>query len=143
MKLIRGLFLGIILTFSVFTVSGQAASLSSPATSDVLKLAKAGVGDDVLLSFVQNEKAPFRLSTDDILALKEAKVGGEVIKAMLNHDAAVTTAVTAPAQVVAPTPAPAAPTVVLDPDPTPPVVVVPSYPWYYHPWYYHRRVYVW
>jgi hypothetical protein len=145
MKLIRSLFLGIILTFSIFTVSGQAASIPSPMTGDVLKLAKSGVGDDVLLAFVQNQKGLFRLSTDDILALKDAKVGSDVIRAMLNHDVAATPAAAPPPP--APAPAPVvvqAPTVYLDPDPTPPLEIVPMYPWayprpfYHHPPY-HRR----
>lgn len=145
MKLIPAFFVGIILLFSIFPASGQATSIPSPATSDVLKLAKGGMGDDVLLGFIQNEKAPFRLATDDILALKDAKVSSEVIRAMLNHDTSMTVAAAPAAPVAAPAPAPApAQTVYLDPDPTPPVVVVPVYPWYYHrPWMYHRRAFFW
>ena len=141
MNVIRSLFLGIILIFSVFTVSGQAASVPSPMTSDVLKLAKSGVGDDVLLAFVQNQRGLFRLSTDDILTLKDAKVGSDVIRAMLNHDV-VATPVAAPPP--PPPPAPVviqAPPVYLDPNPTPPVVVVPRYPWYYERPYYHHPTY--
>ncbi len=146
MKSSRTLFLGILLAASVLGVSAQATSIPSPATSDVLKLATAGVGDDVLLGFVRNEKAPFRMSTDDILALKDAKVGNEVIKAMLTHD--VTWAPAAPQPVAqAPVAPPPPATVYLDPNPTPPVVVVPAYryyPWHHHRPYYDRRgVLIW
>ena len=79
MKLSTGLLIGFLLIFSTGYATAQSAS-ASPATNDVLKLAKGGVGDDVLLGFIQNEKALFRLSTDDILALKDAKVGSEVIR---------------------------------------------------------------
>ncbi len=136
MKLSTGLLIGFLLIFSTGYATAQSAS-ASPATNDVLKLAKGGVGDDVLLGFIQNEKALFRLSTDDILALKDAKVGSEVIKAMLNHDVAVTQTL-APA---APAPVVQAPPVVLDPNPTPSIVVVPGYGYRTYPWYYHRPYY--
>ena len=139
MKFVSCLFLGTLLAFSTLSVSGQALSVPSPATADVLKLAKGGVGDDVLMGFVQNEKALFRLSTDDILALKDSKVGSEVIKAMLNHDVAVAPSFAPAAPPPAPAPVVQAPQVLLDPNPTPPIVVVPGYPVY--PWYYHHRPY--
>jgi hypothetical protein len=60
----------------------------SKATSDVLKMAAAGIESDVLRSYVQNSKADFQLDADDVIALKEAKVDAAVIQAMLAHDAA-------------------------------------------------------
>jgi hypothetical protein len=78
----------LLLGASVCAMAQQAANQQSKATTDVIKMAAAGVGDDVLLSFVQSSKTPFGLSADDIIALKEAKVGTAVIQAMLDHDAA-------------------------------------------------------
>ncbi len=57
--------------------------------AEVVKLSKAGVGDDVVLAYVKNARAVFRLKADDILQLKDAGVSMPVITAMLNHDTAV------------------------------------------------------
>src|SRR5215471_10072807 len=43
----------------------------SPAVADVVRLAGSGVGDDVVLAFVQNSTATFHLSADDILYLRD------------------------------------------------------------------------
>ena len=74
-----------------WALTGQqsAAPRTSKATSDVLRLAAAGVGDDILLTYVQSYKSDFHLDADDIIALKGAKVGSSVVQAMLAHDAAL------------------------------------------------------
>lgn len=123
------LFWAVMLVAVTGTIAAEGTPIPSPATADVLKLAKSGVGDDIILSYVQNEKQPFHLTTDDILALREAKVGNEVIKAMLAHDTP------APSS----TPTSTTSQVTIDPDPTPEVIVpVYGYPYGYpYPW--HRR----
>src|SRR5579863_1444847 len=58
----------------------------SKDVAEVVKLSKAGVGDDVVLAFVKNSRSFYNLRADGILQLKEAGVSAEVITAMLNHD---------------------------------------------------------
>ncbi|MDA8427478.1 MAG: YXWGXW repeat-containing protein [Treponema sp.] len=70
-------------------VSSPSGAHPSAATADVLKMAAAGVGSDVLLAYVRGSKAPFDLSADDIIALTQAKVEPQVIQAMLERDAAL------------------------------------------------------
>jgi hypothetical protein len=63
----------------------QGANLS-PAAEGVLKLSQAGVGDLVILAYVQSVKTPFDLNVDGILELRNDKVSDPVITAMLDHD---------------------------------------------------------
>jgi hypothetical protein len=71
------------------------APLAMPATraqaniAEIVKLSKAGLGDDVVLAYVKNSHAMFHLKADDILQLKDAGVSSGVITAMLNHDSAL------------------------------------------------------
>jgi hypothetical protein len=78
----------------------------SPAAAEVVRLAESGVGDDVVVSYIQNSKSAFGLTADHILYLKDLGVSTESITAMLNHDKAVPGA---PAVASAPTPAPSVP----------------------------------
>jgi hypothetical protein len=64
------------------------SSLSSGAT-EVAKLAQAGVGDDVILSFIGQSQSYYHLSAADIMGLKDAGVSSPALTAMLNHDAAL------------------------------------------------------
>lgn len=58
----------------------------SPKAAEVLKLNAAGVGDEVILAYVNNCQSPFNLSANAILSLKEAGLTSPVIVAMLTHD---------------------------------------------------------
>jgi hypothetical protein len=64
----------------VFTAKHAALAFTS---DDVVKLARAGLSDDVIISQIAAEKASFKLATDDILALKKAGVGDRVIEFMI------------------------------------------------------------
>jgi len=57
-----------------------------PAVADVIRLAESGVGDDVVLAYIQNSQATFDLGADDVLYLRDVGVSSVVITAMLNHD---------------------------------------------------------
>ncbi|HZQ46684.1 MAG TPA: hypothetical protein VFC07_06720, partial [Verrucomicrobiae bacterium] len=63
-------------------------TLPKPAsdTAEVLKLTKAGVGEEVILAYVKSSRSIYNLSANDILYLKEEGVSSPVIAAMLNHD---------------------------------------------------------
>jgi len=85
----------------VSTYAQQApVSVSGGATSDIIRLATAGIGNDVLLAYVNAARTPFNLSADDIINLSNAKVGALVIQAMLTH--ATTVVAQATAEVVTP-----------------------------------------
>ena len=58
----------------------------SPGAAEVVRLAGSGVGDDVVIAYIQNSQAPFNLSADDVLYLKDIGLSAEVTSAMLTHD---------------------------------------------------------
>jgi hypothetical protein len=63
----------------------------SPATAEVIRLAESGVGDDVVLAYIQNSQAMFNLGADGVLYLRDVGLSSVVITAMLTHDAALMT----------------------------------------------------
>jgi hypothetical protein len=71
----------------------SAPSLTPPAlapnAAEVVKLSGAGVGEEVIIAYVQNCQSPFNLSADAILRLKDAGVTSPVISAMLTHDSSL------------------------------------------------------
>ena len=52
----------------------------------MVRLAGSGVGDDVVLAYIQNSQAPFNLSADNVLYLKDVGLSPQVTSAMLSHD---------------------------------------------------------
>ena len=96
-------------------VSGTNVS-TNPRLGDFVKLVQAGVGDTVILAYVNNSSAPFNLSSDDILYLNDLGASDAVVAAMLAQDKkygvtggspAVTTPTPAAVANVPTTPAPA------------------------------------
>ncbi len=75
----------------------------SPALQEVVKLAQAHLGDDVILAYIRNSGASYTLSADDILYLKGQGVSQNVITTLLQKGSAGTPA--APAG-MAPVPPP-------------------------------------
>jgi len=64
-----------------------ARPLAAPSNvNEVVKLSSAGLGNDVVLSFVNGSQSLYNLSADDIVHLKDSGVSPAVITAMLNHD---------------------------------------------------------
>src|ERR1051325_4987068 len=68
----------------------------SPGMSEVVKLAQAGVGEDVILAFVDKYSGRFDVGADQILYLNDLGVPGTVVTSMLKHDGADTSIATAP-----------------------------------------------
>src|SRR3989442_15353653 len=66
--------------------TGSVAPDISPSVAEVVRLAESGVGEDVILAFIQNSKSTYNLSADDVLYLKDVGLTSPVITAMLNHD---------------------------------------------------------
>ena len=90
---------------------------------DVIKLAQAGVSEDVILAQIKNSPATYNLTADQIIELKIDGVSQPVIKALLNGGGS---------PIPANSPAPAAPPASIPltataPPPAPaPVVAVPA-----------------
>src|ERR1035438_2697507 len=61
----------------------------SPGAAEVVRLAGSGVGDDVVIAYIQNSQASFNLSADDVLYLKDIGLSPRVTSAMLSHDSAL------------------------------------------------------
>lgn len=64
----------------------------SPWTTDVVKLADAGIDDVVVLAFIDNSGI-FSLGADQILRLHESGVPSQFITAMIQHDVEVTSGI--------------------------------------------------
>ena len=101
----------------------------SPGAAEVVRLAGAGVGDDVMLAYINNSQAPFNLSADAVLYVKDLGLSPQVTSAMLSHDSmlrsqgqqyapATTAPVAPPAAAPAVAPPTAPPTAVAAPAPT-------------------------
>ena len=83
--------------------------VSKPMTvHDVIKLSKAGLGDDLIIQQLRKKNQRFDLSTDQLLQLKAASVSDRVIQVMIDPTPKPAPGPGAPAAVAAPTPAKAA-----------------------------------
>jgi len=52
----------------------------------ILKLVKAGMGEDVILSMISSQSGQYSLNTDSLIALKQAGASDRIIAAMVSHD---------------------------------------------------------
>jgi hypothetical protein len=94
----------------------------SPALGEIIKLAQAGVGDEVLLAYIAKAGQAFELTPDEIIFLRDLGVSEEVITAMIKSQGAARPAGTATAPALTqPTP-PAAAAPVPAPAPQPPAI---------------------
>ena len=80
----------------------------SPALQEVLKLTKAQMGDEVIVSYINNSGTAFHLTADEMVYLKDQGVSQPVMAALLQAKAAVPAPQAAPAVMANPAPAPAA-----------------------------------
>lgn len=58
----------------------------SVAAAEILKLVRSGVGDEIILPFIQNHRTRYNLTADEVLSLGKSGVKPNVITAMLQHD---------------------------------------------------------
>jgi hypothetical protein len=65
----------------------------SERLEQLIKLAESGVGDEVLLAFIQNSPEPFELGHDEIIFLTDIGFSDVVITALINHRSAAQAAV--------------------------------------------------
>jgi len=78
-----------LLALGIFAFAQESASTGtlSPAAQELLKMARAGVDESVLLTYVRTSQAPFALSADDVLSLKAAGLPQSVIAEALSRNA--------------------------------------------------------
>jgi len=131
--------------------ASQAAPQLSYGVSQVVQLAHANIGEDVIVNYVQNSGNAYGLDANQILYLKQQGISYRIINAMLNQRGRLVAAQTAPqpnnsgaysSQIPTTTPPPPVSYVQTAPPQT--VYVVPdtqtydyyaySYP-YYYPYY--------
>ena len=86
-----------------------AKSAANLTVDDVIKLAKAGLSEDIIIQQIRKHNRPFNLSTDQLIALKTAKVSDRVIEIMLDPSTADAPAGPAPAPAPSPAAAPTPP----------------------------------
>lgn len=111
MKLSAVLLLGVSFLAAGPLRAGQAAArpaakpVGGLTAEDVIKLAKAGLSEDIIIRQIKKNGRAFDLSTDQLLALKAANVSDRVVEVMLDPAKAEVAASPAPSA-----PAPSAPT---------------------------------
>ena len=130
---------------NLVTVTNLATDLSTNAPAppnlserlqEIVKLAESGVGDDVLLAYIQNSQEAFNPTPDEILYLTDLGISDVVITALVNHTYAEAASATAPPAAVANAPpvvAQPAPTATYNPEPqvvegAAPTVLTPAQP---------------
>jgi hypothetical protein len=69
---------------SIPAASPQPVSRPSLTNDAVIKLAKAGLSDDVIVAMVDNQAGEYSLDSDAVIALKQSGVSDRVISTMLN-----------------------------------------------------------
>ena len=72
----------------VAAVPAFAVTRTVLVVDDVIKMAKAGVGDDEIIAFVKKTAEPFEVSGDDVIAMNDAHVSSAVIKVVIDESAA-------------------------------------------------------
>jgi hypothetical protein len=114
-----------VLAFFAALGNGQTA-LTNDA---VVKMVKAGLGDDIVIGTIRSQTAQFVTSPDDLIALKKAGVSDKIIAAMMEKGSAPAPA--APPNsgnpLVTSAPAPATPAAAAAPTPAPVVSEVGVY----------------
>lgn len=97
----RHLWITGILLIVAWAAGGQSPSASRLTVDDVIRLAKAGMSEDVILTRIRAAHQTFDLSTDELIALKKARVSDGVIRAMMAQPAGTTVVKTAAAANIA------------------------------------------
>src|ERR1035437_1341328 len=99
----------LVLQTATVNCRAQTAPSLPPGVQDVVKLVKAGLGEEVVLAHIRNAGASYTLSADQIIYIHDQGVTENVMKALLGSGSAAPAAPSAPAPAPAPvaaTPAP-------------------------------------
>ena len=112
---------GLVLAITAINCPAQTAPSLPPGVQDVVKLVKAGLGEEVILAHIKNNGAYYNLSADQLIYLHDQGATPNEIKALLGSGGPTAPANPAPA----PEPMPAATT----PPPAPaPAFTAPAPP---------------
>src|SRR5690348_12829529 len=79
-----------LLAFGAIANSDSASQMEPPpklpyGVAEVLKLSQAKVGDDIILSYIQNSGTVYNLGPSDIVYLKEQGVSERIVNQMLEQ----------------------------------------------------------
>jgi uncharacterized membrane protein YgcG len=85
-----------VLAQSASTTASQAVPQLSYGVSEVLQLTRANVGEDVIVTYVQNSGNAYGLEANQILYLKQQGISERIINAMLTQPKAAVAATTVP-----------------------------------------------
>src|ERR1700733_14741524 len=91
------------MAFAVVVLTGIALAQSVLDNAAVVKMVKAGLGDDTIVSMINTQPGNYTVTPDAMIQLKQAGVSEKVINAMIAKASG------APAPVAAPAAAAAAP----------------------------------
>src|ERR1019366_6137036 len=109
--------------FRVYNAAPQTPPVSpAPSLLDneaIIKLVKAGLGEELIIGMVTSQPGKYALAADDVLRLKEQKVPDKVILAMITKSSAAPVT-SGPSQ---PPATPAAPTTPVRIEAPPPAVI--------------------
>jgi len=109
--------------------ANRVAASAGLTVDDVIRLAKAGLSEDIILEQIHRKAKAFDLSTEQLIALKNANVSDRVVETMLDPSKAESPAPapspSARPAATAPEPVAVAPTV---PPPAPPPIPPPASP---------------
>jgi hypothetical protein len=82
---------------SLLLVSGPSALAQQPLNNDaVIKMAKAGLSDEVIITSINSNPGTYDTTTDGLIALKKAKVSDKVVSAIIVKSAGPTPGAAAP-----------------------------------------------
>jgi hypothetical protein len=105
-----GFFIWIPVAFGQTPARARSAGAASGLTAeDVIKLAKAGLSEDIIIQQIKKNGRAFDLSTDQLIALKTATVSDRIVEVMLDPSKSDAAVAPTPAVSKLVTPAPVAP----------------------------------
>jgi hypothetical protein len=118
----------IVLAGTGLALAQDAGATLPPGVQDVVKLAKAGISEDIILAQVKSSAATYSLTADQIIYLTQQGVSQNVIKTLM-ASAPASAPVAPPAPVTAPAPvAPVAPPAASASVSAPPSYTLPTTP---------------
>jgi hypothetical protein len=98
------------IAIALVLMAGVALAQTALDNDSIVKMVRAGLGDDVIVSMISSQPGNYTVTPDAIIALKNARVSEKVINTMIAKQSG-TLAPPAPVTVAAPGAAPAAPPV--------------------------------
>jgi hypothetical protein len=75
----------LMILFAIALSIGANALWATPATEDLIKMARSGVDEEVLSAYIDASPDTYDLSADEIITLKDLGVPSKVIKEALDH----------------------------------------------------------